>query len=109
MDRRTLTEGFVMAEVLTAFAIVSLLCAVFASSVHIYEPDPDHLFPSDYLLTQSEAMANAQSTPLQSRVADLPAIRFSEKGNVSKAMTLRFGTDDHDIIVELGPGKLVFR
>ena len=98
-----------MAEVLAAFAIVSLLCAVFASSVHIYEPDPDHLFPSDYLLTQSEAMANAQSTPLQSRVDDLPAIRFSDRGNVSKAMTLRLGGNDHDIIVELGPGKLVFR
>ena len=98
-----------MAEVLAAFAIVSLLCAVFASSVHIYEPDPFRLFPADYLLTQSEAMLKAHSTPLQSRVDDLPALSFSDRGNVSKAMTLRLGGNDHDIIVELGPGKLVFR
>jgi len=98
-----------MAELLAAFTVVSLLCAVFASSMHPYEPHADQLFPSDYLLTQSEAMLKAHSTPLQSRVDDLPALSFSDRGNVSKAMTLTFGTNNHDIIVELGPGKLVFR
>lgn len=109
MDRHTLTEGFIMYELLGAIAILSLLCMVFSGAANVYEPDADQLFPADYLLAQSAAMLSAQSTPLKSRVADAPHLSFSERGNVSKAMTLHLGRGDNDIIIELGPGKLVFR
>lgn len=97
-----------MAEALVLMVLMSLLMVVMTSSIR-FEVSPVHQFPSDYLFVQSQAMAAAESYSLSSRVSSLPNITFNAKGNVSKAMTLRLDEKREDIIIELGPGKLVFR
>jgi hypothetical protein len=54
-------------------------------------------------------MLAAERTELNSRASDLPDIRFSDKGNVSMARTLRLGRGNREIVIELGFGRLVFR
>lgn len=97
-----------MAEMLAAVAILSMLMMMFSMGAS-YEEDPIHMFPYDYLLNQSIAMAKAQSTVFEGRNGVMPQITFNEKGNVSKAMTLPLGKNGKDVIIELGPGKIVFR
>ena len=66
-----------------------------------------HAFADEYLLEQTEAMAAAESRPV-----DLPGaegIHFNGAGNVSQARTITFPGRDSRIIIELGGGRLVFR
>ena len=97
-----------MHEVLAVIAMLSLFAMLFG--IHTdFKAGMLHLFPNDYLLAQTRALAKADYCEVESRADGIPAIRFSEKGNVSRAMTLHPQDSAKDIIVELGPGKLVFR
>ena len=97
-----------MHELLAVIAMISMLAMLFG--IHTdFKADTLHLFPYDYLLAQSRALAMADYCEVDSRAEGIPAIRFSEKGNVSRAMTLHPEGSRKDIIIELGPGKLVFR
>ena len=97
-----------MGEALTAIAVLSLVILLIPD-LSFCETDPYHLFPADYCLSQSCAMLAAKRTELNSRAADLPDIRFSDKGNVSMARTLSLGRGNRQIVIELGFGRLVFR
>lgn len=97
-----------MYDLLAAVLIMSLLSFLFSCPKRP-EIDPVHIFPADYLLAQTQALAAGENRMLESRMASLPQISFNANGNVSKAMTLLLGSNGKDIIIELGPGKLVFR
>lgn len=97
-----------MHELLAVIAMLSLL-AMLLGVHNDFRADPLHLFPYDYLLAQTRALAMADYCEVDSRADGIPAIRFSEKGNVSRAMTLHPEGSSKDIIIELGPGRLVFR
>jgi hypothetical protein len=109
MARRTLTEGFLLAESLAAVVILSLF-AVLLGNMPFYETDAYHVFPADYCLGQSAAMAGAESCSVDHRSPGFVCdIRFSDAGSVNMARTLVLGKGNRTVVVELGFGRLVFR
>lgn len=73
-------------------------------------PQQDYyLFPDRYLAAQSDALRQAQTVPLSAQDSLLPQeIYFSPRGNINQARTLIF-QNGRKIVLELGPGRLVFR
>lgn len=98
------TKGFALLDVLITIIILStfiLLCSI--SQIKI---DEDYYsFESNYLLKQSEAMLQNETIEFNDN------IRFNEKGNVNHARTIHFSSHYkiHDVIVELGGGRLVYK
>lgn len=98
-----------MAESIAALICLSMF-AVLLGSLPVYETDACHVFPADYYLAQSAAMAAASPAEPDHRSAGfLPGIRFSDAGNVNMARTLTLGKGNRTVVIELGFGRLVFR
>lgn len=97
-----------MQEVLAVMVILTSLMTLFSSHASA-EPDSYWMFAPDYYLSQSIAMAEGESVSLESRCPDAPDLHFTEKGNVNRAMTAAIGERGRRIVIELGPGKLVFK
>ena len=108
MARPTSTSGFTLLEVCIVILAMSVLTLLFLP-VREMEVSSFYTFPDAYLLAQSEAIRKAEKTMYYSDSPQVPDISFNEKGNVNKAMTLRFPDRAQEIIIELGGGRLVFR
>ncbi|MBQ7993706.1 MAG: hypothetical protein IJ252_11830 [Solobacterium sp.] len=109
MARRTLNKGFLLAESLAVIVCISLF-ALLLGSMPVYETDAYHVFPADYCLAQSAAMAKAESCSVDHRSNEfISDIRFSDAGNVNMARTLLLGKGNRTVVIELGFGRLVFR
>lgn len=69
------------------------------------EEDSYYTWPYSYILCQSKAIAEAERQELDS--SNGISVSFNEKGNVSQARTIDI--DGHEIVIELGGGRLVFK
>ena len=70
------------------------------------------VFPEHYTRLKSEAILTGETTDYEDETdMDYPPIRFYENGMVNQARTLVFphAGSVRRIIIELGPGALVFR
>lgn len=106
MARLTLTEGFTAAEACAAVFVISFLALMVPPIQTLNDRNAD-LFADRYLLNQSQAMADGERVTFIDEAAGNTAIRFNEKGNVSKAMTLIL-SDGTAAVIELGGGRLIF-
>ncbi|MBQ9327843.1 MAG: prepilin-type N-terminal cleavage/methylation domain-containing protein [Solobacterium sp.] len=108
--RRSLHSGFALLELLVSTVILTVLTSLFLQSFHISNNAYD-LFPDQYLRLKSEAMRKGEVKAYEDDTdQNYPAIRFFENGNINQARTLQFQRGNHvsEIIIELGPGTLVF-
>lgn len=88
------------------------ICVIIASMalfLNLCPPLVQHMdtsyftFYSGYLYTQSRALANSVREEYVSENGD--TVTFNESGNVAYPRTIHF--ENHDVVVELGGGRLV--
>lgn len=108
MDRPTSNSGFTLAEACAALFLITAVSLLFFP-FRIDEQSTWHSFPDAYLQKQSEAIRRSERTAYLSECPGVPDVTFNEKGNVSRAATLRLQNKSGEIIIELGGGRLVFR
>lgn len=108
MVRPTSNSGFTLAEACAALALIAAVSLLFAP-LQIDEQSRWHSFPDAYLQKQSEAIRRSQRTEYISEIPGIPNVAFNEKGNVSRALTVRPQDKKGTIVIELGGGRLVFR
>lgn len=87
--------------VITGIALLASLCGPITVSVD----SEYHTFSTGYLLAQSEAIVRAQRAEFTSDNGQM--VSFNAMGNVPYPRTIHF--DHHDIVIELGGGRLVHR
>ena len=100
------SKGFALLECLLVLLVMASL-APLALQPDMSETMLYHAFADAYLQRQTDAMAAAETLPV-----DLPGaegIHFNGAGNVNQARTISFPGRDNLIIIELGGGRLVFR
>ena len=92
-----------LAEMCLVLICVCLFVLMYPS--HLSDVDEEYVtFADSYLLLQSEALR--QSQPVDEANGH-EIIHFNAKGNISRASTIHFR--NHEIICELGGGRLEFR
>jgi hypothetical protein len=102
-------QGFALTEALLAMAVLTMSMQFVLKASRFPQQDY-YLFPDRYLEVQSDALRQAKTVPLNVQEDSLlqQEIHFSPRGNINQARTLTF-RNGRKIILELGPGRLVFR
>lgn len=83
---------------------LSMLCAICIPAREFTE-EAWYLFPSGYLVEQSNAIKTASNTEYHPDAG--PSVVFNATGNVKQAQTVDLSEKDRKIIIELGGGRLV--
>ncbi len=110
-DRRSHPSGFALLELLIAVCVLAVLTSLSVGMVR-FSSEAYYLFPSQYTRIKSEALLTGERHDYEDDTEmEYPAIYFQENGTVNLARTLSFacGTNSRTIVIELGPGALVFR
>ena len=104
-------SGFALLELLVAVCVLAVLTSLSVIFVR-FSSVAYYLFPSQYTRIKSESLLTGQRHEYEDDTeTSYPAIYFKENGTVNQARTLSFvcGTNIREIVIELGPGALVFR
>lgn len=109
MDRHQLNRGFALAEVMAVFLILSVLMMLSLPAGGTQAGRDSEFFWDHYLRMQSEAILCSEERTVEEAGNAEEAIHFNSVGNVNLARTLIFdqGSTYHEIVVELGGGRLV--
>ena len=92
-------------------AILSLLTLLVLRTSRFMQ-EAYYIFPEHYTRLKSEAILTGNTIAYEDETEmEYPKILFYENGIVNQARTLSFpsGSGPKTIIIELGPGALVFR
>ena len=104
-------DGFALLELLVCMVILSIM-TVLTLTITNFSQSAYYVFPSRYTRLKSEALLTGESREYEDDTdMDYPPVRLSENGTVNQARTLRFPGPriTREIVIELGPGALVFR
>lgn len=93
-----------LGEMCIVLLSLSLLCAI-CIPAHEFNEEAWYLFPSGYLVAQSEAIRQASYTEYQPEVGE--TVVFNAVGNVNQAKTVDLSEKQRKIIIELGGGRIV--
>lgn len=104
MAKRRSNKGFMLSEMCIVIISLSLLCAI-CIPAHEFSEQAWYLFPSGYLVKQSEAIKTASYVEYDPEEG--PSVIFNETGNVQQAKTVDLSEKERKIIIELGGGRLV--
>ena len=110
-DRQSHRSGFALLELLVAVCVLAVLNSLVIGFVR-FSSEAYYLFPSQYTRIKSESLLTGERHEYEDETElSYPAIYFQENGIVNQARTLSFtcGTNTREIVIELGPGALVFR
>ena len=111
MDRLTHRKGYALLELLISILLLAVLSA-FCAGMSRFSSEAYYTFPDQYTRIRSEVILTGEKRTYEDDTdMDYPPITFSESGNINLARTLSFprGNRTSEIILELGPGTLVFR
>ncbi len=111
MDRQSPRSGFALLELLVSVMVLSVLTVLTVRLIH-FTSQAYYTFPDQYTRIKSESILTGEKRDYEDETEmDYPPIRFSEYGNINQARTISFpkGQSFTGIILELGPGALVFR
>ena len=109
--RRLRPDGYALLELLVAVLILSCFSSLFLQAA-TFSSRSFYIFPFQYTRLKSEALLKGERIDYEDDTdMDYPAICFNENGTVNQARTLSFPRGSHtsEIVIELGPGALVFR
>ncbi|MGM9941107.1 MAG: hypothetical protein ACI32N_03860 [Bulleidia sp.] len=87
--------------VITGISLLASMCGPLAVSVDTEY----HTFSTGYLLAQSDALVHSMRSEFVSENGQ--RVSFNAMGNVPYPRTIHF--ENHDIVIELGGGRLVHR
>ena len=110
MDRLTHRKGYALLELLISILLLAVL-STFCAGMSRFSSGAYYTFPDQYTRIRSEAILTGEKRNYEDDTdMDYPPISFSESGNINLARTLVFprGSRTGEIILELGPGTLVF-
>lgn len=92
-----------MLEVCIAIVVIAVMTILYLPCTEVRDFQI-YLFGDAYLEQQSAAICQRKSISWDSGNI---IIGFNEKGNIHQAMT--YNIDDHEIVLELGGGRLVYK
>lgn len=101
MGRLTSNKGFLLVDTCIAMLAIAVMTMLYLPCTEFGDKE-EYTFADAYLEVQSRAMAERQGQELGDGT-----LSFNEKGNVDRAMTVQKG--NHDIVIELGGGRLVYQ
>ena len=110
-DRLSRADGFALTELLVGIVILTMM-TLLTLRVSQFTGEAYYTFPERYTRLKSEALLTGETRVYEDESEmDYPLIRLGENGTVNQARTLRFPCGNHtrEIVIELGPGSLVFR
>lgn len=101
------TSGFALAELLVSILIMAVLMRM-AGSLHAFHSEQRLSFADQYLRCQSEALLRgAYVTYADEQGNTRPEIRFNGQGNINRARAITFEDSSEELVIELGPGRLL--
>lgn len=101
------TDGFALAELLVSVLIMAVLMRM-ASSLHAFGSEERLSFADQYLRCQSEALLRgAYVTYFDEEGNTRSEIRINGQGNINRARTITFDENKEELVIELGPGRLL--
>jgi len=92
-----------MLEVCIAIVVIAVMTVLYLPCTEIRDVQ-FYLFGDSYLEQQSTAICQRESISWDSGNF---SIGFNAKGNIGQAMT--YNIDGHEIVLELGGGRLVYK
>lgn len=104
-------KGFALVELMVSIMILSIITVLSLTAAR-FSSESFYVFPSQYTRIKSEALLTGDNREYDDETPmSYPDIRFRENGTVNQARTLTFpgGFHERTVIIELGPGTLVFR
>lgn len=104
MVKQVSNKGFLLSEMCIVLLGISTLIAICIPS-HVFQEESWYLYPSAYLVKQSEAILTSSYQEYDPEVG--PGVVFNETGNVQQAKTVDLFEADRKLIIELGGGRLV--
>ena len=110
MDRLSHHEGFALLELLICIVLIAVLSMLCLQMIR-FSSEAYYIFPDQYTRIRSEVILTGEKRTYEDTTdMDYPPITFSGAGNINLARTLVFprGLTSRRIILELGPGTLVF-
>ncbi len=101
------TSGFALAELFVSILIMAVLMRM-AGSLHAFHSEQRLSFADQYLRCQSEALLRgAYVTYADEQGNTRPEIRFNGQGNINRARAITFEDSSEELVIELGPGRLL--
>ena len=110
MARLTHHKGYALLELLISILLLAVLTSL-CLGLGRFSSEAYYTFPDQYTRIRSEVILTGEKRTYEDDTdMDYPPISFSEGGHINLARTIRFprGKRTSDIIIELGPGTLVF-